>query len=105
MNPIILVSITFLCYTNCANSLSLDFTATETPYRVLNYGNKRFEVQSVCDSTRECRLETQSRSQCYRWDCCWIPNANKCFAKKYFITSTEVEEQLVTKFSFAKDTS
>jgi len=105
MNSNILVSITLLCLTNHANSLSFEFTATETPLGLLNYGDNRFKVQSVCDSTRECRIHAQSRSQCNRWACCWVPSLNKCFAKKYFIRSQKVGEsgQLETKFTIPKN--
>jgi len=84
MNLILIITI--VCYTHYANSLSLEFTATESPNGVLNLGERK--VSAICDPTRECKLDTQSRSQCNRLGCCWHPTSKKCVSKKYFISDS-----------------
>jgi len=79
MKLIFLISLTFIHH---AKALSYDFVATEQPSGLRSYRDSR--VQTVCDQTRECnRLNTRSRSQCQRWNCCWV--SNKCVAKTYYI--------------------
>jgi len=87
MNLFSLISI--VCYTNYANSLSLEFTATESPNGIVNLGEGK--VRAICDPTRECELDTQSRSRCHRWGCCWHPTSKKCVSKKYFILESVLE--------------
>lgn len=79
-----LFGITLICY---ANSLSLEFAATEAP-GISYYGQNK--IKAVCDPTRECALPTQSRSQCSRIGCCWQPTSNKCVSKKIFILDRPV---------------
>jgi len=99
MNSIFMI--TFFCCIHYANSLSLEFTATESPNGILNLGKSK--LSAICDPTRECKLGTQSRSQCNRLGCCWHQASKKCVSKKYFIldsvapkiaTYTFVEEML-----------
>lgn len=87
MKLAILFSITLICY---ANSLSLEFTATESPTGISSHGGSK--IQAVCDPSRKCGLPTQSRSQCIRFGCCWHPTSNKCVSKKYFILDLVVRE-------------
>merc|ERR1712183_1172591 len=79
---IVLMIITLACYTN---AMSLEFSATETPNGVLNYGKQ--EISSVCDLSRECYPATQSRSQCNRWNCCWNVKAKNVLQKSFHLTT------------------
>jgi len=81
MNSIFII--TFFCYNHYVNSLSLEFTATESPNGILELGNTK--VSAICDPTRECKLGSQSRGQCDRLGCCWHQPSKKCVSKKYFI--------------------
>jgi len=84
MKLMLLISLTFIYH---AKALSFDFVATEQPSGLRHHGKSR--VQTICDPTRECStLGTQSRSQCQRWNCCWV--SNKCVAKTYFILDVDI---------------
>jgi len=79
MSLLAFISITFILFST-TKALSFDFVATAAPSGY-SYGDGT--VHAMCDPTRVCKQGTRSRTQCQRWNCCWI--GNKCCEKKHFI--------------------
>jgi len=81
MNLYFVIGITSVFYSS-SFALSFDFVATAAPSGS-KYGD--VTVHTMCDPTSACKQHTQSRTQCQRWNCCWLATEKKCCEKKHFI--------------------
>jgi len=96
MNLYIFISITSIFYAT-AFGLSFDFVPTAAPSGS-SYGD--VTVHTMCDPTRVCKQDTQSRSQCQRWNCCWLAMEKKCYEKKHFIIKPDEPKGVVTEYQY-----